>query len=133
MSAAIPQPRKIAAYCACGFAPATAIADGGISSLGGLLPIVMGLTFIAFMLFVWTIFSAVMFLSEPSRISAAGRKAYLAVSIGLGVLLLAGLMFFSIFASAALLTMLFLIAVVVGIVSNLAVLRLRAPDEQQVQ
>lgn len=112
--------------------PVAAFADGGISSLSGLLPIVIALMTIALLLFVWTIFSAFLLLTDPARVSAGGRKAYMCISIGLGVLLLAGLIFFSLFASAALLAALFIIAVLVGVVSNLAVIRLRRPDEPQV-
>lgn len=123
--------RSIASVVALAFVPARAFGDGGISSLSGLLPIVIALLIIALLLFVWTIFSAVMFLSEPARVSAGSRKTYLGISIGLGILLLAGLTFFSLFASPALLGGLLLIAVVVGVVSNLAVMRLRSPDEPQ--
>ena len=117
--------------CTLAMMPVTAFGDGGISSLSGLLPIVIALMTIALLLFVWTVFSAFLLLADPARVSAGGRKAYLGVSIGLGVLLLAGMIFFSLFASPALLAALFLLAVIVGIVSNLAVLRLRRTDEPQ--
>jgi hypothetical protein len=96
-------------------------ADGGISALGGLLPIYIALWSIGFGIFVWFIFSLYVLFAAPK--TQKGVKAYRMSSVALVCVILFAAIIGSAFLSIIVLIGAFLITIIMGAITALVLWR----------